>query len=72
MIDAKVLIAGNVTNVLLALRRDVRAWCAGHTTRLVWYADAAKPLFVNDRNFKPKPLIDADVISIVEYLRRAR
>ncbi|MGY3615698.1 VapE domain-containing protein [Bradyrhizobium sp. USDA 10063] len=69
-IDGKALIAGNVTNVLLALREDPQLRDALGYDQMLCMPVLRKPLLIHDPNFEPRPLIDADTISVLEYLQR--
>ena len=69
-IDGKGWVAGNVTNVLLALREDNALRHVLGFDEMPCMPVLREPLFVIDPNFKPRPLIDADAIRILEYLQK--
>ena len=69
-IDGRALIAGNVTNILLALTEDVQLCNVFGYDEMLRMPVLRKPLFVADPNFVTRPMIDADVISVLVYLQR--
>jgi Virulence-associated protein E len=67
--SAKNEIAGIVANVLLALREDDKLRDVLGYDQMLCLPVLRKPLLVTDPSFTPRPLTDADVISVQEYLQ---
>ena len=70
VIDGKAFIAGNVTNVLLALREDPQLRNALGYDEMSCMPVLRRALFSINHSFVARPLIDADTIRILEYLQR--
>lgn len=69
VIGGTALIAGNVTNVLLALREDDQLRHVVGYDEMLCMPVLRAPLFASDPNFEPRPLIDADTIQMLVYLQ---
>jgi hypothetical protein len=64
VVDGKAVIAGNVVNVLTALREDSELRDVLGYDQMLCMPVLCQP------GFKARPLIDADIITIMEYLQR--
>jgi predicted P-loop ATPase len=62
-------IAGTLANVLLVLRRDQALRDALGYDQMLCMPVLRQPLFVQDPNFVPRPMMDADVLAIQEWLQ---
>ena len=62
-------IAGTLANVLLALRRDQALRDALGYDQMLCMPVLRQPLFVQGPNFVPRPMMDADVLAIQEWLQ---
>jgi predicted P-loop ATPase len=69
VLDTRGCIAGTVANVLLALREDSKLRNVLGYDQMSAMPVLRKPLLVLDPGFAPRPLTDADVIRIQEYLQ---
>jgi hypothetical protein len=69
VLSTKDSIAGAVANVLLALREDSKLHDVLGYDEMLAMPVRRKPLLVCNPGFIPRPLIDADVIRIQEYLQ---
>jgi predicted P-loop ATPase len=68
-IDSRGFVAGNVTNVLLALREDSCLRDMLGYDEMLCMPVLRKPVVANP-GFAPRPLMDADTILLTEYLQK--
>jgi Virulence-associated protein E len=69
IMETKRKVAGNLGNALLGLREDPELRDALGYDEMLYTAVLLRPLFDNDPDFVVRPVIDADVAAIQEFLQ---